>query len=150
MAKVSIICHYKCRKNTSFQKLCAGMWNPYFLHFFSVLTTRNNIFQLLDQPKSCGKAALKGFRACKSSREAGICEQLHAPTLTIPVDPGPGPDLIQIQINPQPFQWGCGDVRSAFGWLCWLGCGRWALAKGLCNGSCKHQDCSQPLCNLLL
>lgn len=79
-----------------------------------------------------------------------MCEQLQTPTLTIPVDPGPGPDLTEIQINPQPFQWGCGDVRSAFGWWCWLSCGRWALAKELCNGWCKHQDCSQALCNLLL
>lgn len=121
-----------------------------FLVLFSVLTTRNNIFQLLDQPKSYGNAALKGFTACTTSTETGISVQLHAPTLTIPVDPGPGPDLIQIHINPQPFRWGCGDVRSEFGWLHWLSCGRWALAKELRNGSCKHQDCSQQLCNLQL
>lgn len=150
MAKVNIICHYKCRKNTSCQKLCARMWNPYFLYFFSVLTTRNNIFQFLDQPKSYGNATLKGSTACVTSIEAGICLQLHAPTLTIPVDPGPGPDLIQIHIKPQPFRWGRGDVRSEFGWLRWLSCGRWALAKELRNGWCKHQDCSQQLCNLRL
>lgn len=86
---------------------CEILFIFFFLHFFSVFITRNNIFQLLDQPKSCGRAALKGFRACRSSRETGICEQLHTPTLTIPVGPGPGPDLIQVQINPQPFQWGC-------------------------------------------
>lgn len=34
MAKVNIICHYKCRKNTSCQKLCTRMWNSYFLYFF--------------------------------------------------------------------------------------------------------------------
>ena len=78
-----------------------------------------------------------------------MCAAPHT-TLTIPVDPGPGPDLTQIHINPQPFQWGYGDVRSEFGRLRWLSCGRWALAKERCNGSCKHQDCSQQLCNLQL
>lgn len=58
-----------------------------------------------------------------TSTEAGICVQLHTPTLTIPVDPEPGPDLIQIYINPQPFRWGCEDVKSGFGWLHWLSCG---------------------------
>ncbi|CAN0196695.1 unnamed protein product [Bubo scandiacus] len=75
-------------------------------------------------PKSNGNAALEGFIAWMTSTEAGICVQLHTPTLTIPVDPGPGPDLIQIHINPQPFQWGYGDVRSEFGQLRWLSCGR--------------------------
>lgn len=83
-----------------------------------------------------------------TSTEAGICAQLHVPTLTIPVDPRPGPDLTQIHINPQPSRWGCGAVRSEFGWLRWLSRGRWALAKELRNGWCKHQDCSQQFCNL--
>lgn len=78
-----------------------------------------------------------------SSTEEGICMQIHAPTLTIRVDSGPGPDLIQVHINPNHFY---EAVRSEFGWLCWLSCGRWALAKGLCNGWCKHQGCSQQLC----
>lgn len=103
MAKVNIICHYKCRKNTRCQKFCARMWNPYFFYFFTVLTTRNNIFQLLDQPKSYGNAALNGFTAFMTSIESGTCVQPHTLTLTIPVDPGPGPDLIQIHIYPQPF-----------------------------------------------
>lgn len=55
-----------------------------------------------------------------TSIEAGICLQLLTPALTIPADPGPGPDLTQIPGNPSHFSGAVGlwdqDLAGYAGW----------------------------------